>query len=68
MKLLKDIIKLCAYKKLPTCVGSLATPPKMVDYVLQPVEEDGLSFYLCCLEKRKINITVKYRHSTIVCV
>jgi len=49
------IIKIkCAYKKFLTCVGSLATPPKMVDYVLQPVQEDGLSFYLCCLEKKKI--------------
>lgn len=53
MKLLKYIVKLCAHKKLLTCVGSLATPPKMIDYVLKPVQEDGLSFYLCCLEKIK---------------
>lgn len=39
------------YKELLNCIGCLATPPEMVDYVFQPVEESRLSFYFCSLEK-----------------
>ena len=45
------IYMLCAHQKLLGCVRCLTTPPKIVD-VFPPVEENGLSFYLYCLERR----------------